>query len=520
MANDFVFKDGYKPYQCKTQEELDRLTSLKQSLQISQNLPAGRAAELALQQLKPVFREERREAAAVAKQELIAGRMAFMQSMNLTVNMQSGFPEQTAENYETFLEESGYFNKLRYDEFSGHIYYGDALMEDRYEAEIISKFSTVTQCQLENRAKIKDAIMCCAYKNSFNQLRDYLDVLEQEYIKYASEHLEEEKKLQRCYTLFEKFLGVKKSRLYRTMLYKWLISAVKRVYEPGCQVDNVIILVGDQGCGKSSLCSFLGMDWYVTDVPVDDVKEAALKMSTKWIVNMDEMAGLSKKESAQVKSFISLREDTFRIPYAHYDKTVKRHVVFIGTTNEDTFLRDSTAVTERRYWVIKCGNVRREDTFLPDEEMKAYIRLLWGQAVFAYKKNPNQPLYIEDRKLYDEFAADQLQYKIENESPLFSLVDDVLSGEYYDFTSDYSLSAQYGNPTSDLPRKKQDLFPAGLFDQLFKRLHYTSWPGWMKQYASMREGWEIVRRSCPYGKHQTARCLKRVKKNDNENLFE
>lgn len=518
--DNLIFSDGYKPYQCKTQEELDRLTSLKQSLQITQNLPAGRAAELALQQLKPVFKEERREAAAVAKQELIASRMAFMQALNLTVNMQTGFPEQTAENYQTFLNDSGNFPKLRYDEFSSRIYYGNNFLTDDDETEIVSAFSTLTQCRLENRQKIHDAIICCARKNRFNQVKDYLDVLEQEYIKYASEHLEEETQLKRCYTLFERFLGVKKCTLYRTMLYKWLISAVKRVYEPGCQVDNVIILVGDQGCGKSSLCYFLGMDWYVTDVPVDNIREAGIKMSNKWIVNMDEMAGLSKKESAQVKSFISLREDTFRDMFGHYDKTVKRHVVFIGTTNEATFLRDSTAVTERRYWVIQCGHVRREDTFLPDKEMEQYIRLLWGQAVYYYKKNTEQPLYIEDKSLWDEFVADQLQYKTEMDSPLFLLIDDVLDREYNEFESDYSLAAQYGYPVNTaLPSCKQDVFTSGALHQLIKKMHYTEWKGWMKQYAQMREGWEYVKKWCEY-KHNSTWMLRRVNKNENENLFE
>ena len=33
---------------------------------------------------------------------------------------------------------------------------------------------------------------------------------------------------------------------------RWMISAVARVYDPGCQVDTILIAEGPQGIGKSS----------------------------------------------------------------------------------------------------------------------------------------------------------------------------------------------------------------------------------------------------------------------------
>ncbi|MBR5834729.1 MAG: hypothetical protein IKY66_01035, partial [Bacteroidales bacterium] len=45
--------------------------------------------------------------------------------------------------------------------------------------------------------------------------------------------------------------GVQDTPLVREMTKRWLVGAIQRIYEPGCQNDNVLILTGPQGSGKS-----------------------------------------------------------------------------------------------------------------------------------------------------------------------------------------------------------------------------------------------------------------------------
>ena len=41
------------------------------------------------------------------------------------------------------------------------------------------------------------------------------------------------------------------------MTMKWMLAAVKRILVPGCKFDNMLVLQGGQGIGKSTMCERL-----------------------------------------------------------------------------------------------------------------------------------------------------------------------------------------------------------------------------------------------------------------------
>jgi putative DNA primase/helicase len=85
---------------------------------------------------------------------------------------------------------------------------------------------------------------------------------------------------------------------------KFLIGAVARVMRPGCKMDNVLILEGDQGRWKSSaLATLAGIEWFGdTPFTIGD-KDAYLVIRGNLIYELAELDGFSRAESSRAKAF-------------------------------------------------------------------------------------------------------------------------------------------------------------------------------------------------------------------------
>lgn len=136
-----------------------------------------------------------------------------------------------------------------------------------------------------------------------------------------------------------------------------MLSVAARVLYPGCKVDLMVMLEGEQGVGKSSGCRALlpKVGWFLDHLGDIDNKDTLELLFGTLIVEHAELAGMNKKDSASIKSFLSRQRDRFRRAYALSSKVVKRRPVFIGTTNESNYLSDPTG--NRRYVPIVATNV-------------------------------------------------------------------------------------------------------------------------------------------------------------------
>ena len=139
--------------------------------------------------------------------------------------------------------------------------------------------------------------------------------------------------------------------LHVAMVRKWLIGAVSRALNPGCQMDYVLVLQGGQGQLKStSLGALASPDWYCSSVPENE-KDLLLNIHSTWIYELAELESVtSRKESGRLKNLITTSTDLVRVPYGKTSERMERQSVFCATVNEDTFLRDDTG--NRRFWVV------------------------------------------------------------------------------------------------------------------------------------------------------------------------
>ena len=70
---------------------------------------------------------------------------------------------------------------------------------------------------------------------------------------------------------------------------------------------------------------------------------------------LGELEGISRADTSKVKAFASRSVDRSRPAYGHFIENHPRQNIFIGTTNDDKYLRDMTG--NRRFWPVKTGAI-------------------------------------------------------------------------------------------------------------------------------------------------------------------
>lgn len=320
------------------------------------------------------------------------------------------------DNYITFLENHPkYKGKFKYNEYTEMREFDGSDFIDDMEDVIFN--DTIRYMGIKSRELLSSALSEVFMKNRYNPIIDYLKSLEWD----GTERIE---------TLFIDLLKADDTDLNRAMTRKWMIAAVKRCIIPGSKFDPMIVLQGSGGIGKSTICERLSRGFYSTISldEIDNVKDLVAKMNRTWIGIIDEMDSFRKKDMNKIKSFLSETENTVRTAYARNPRPFKRHCVFIGSTNDDTFLRDYTSPVERRFWIIKC-NKTKMDSAIYDTMTPKYVDQLWAEAYHYYVENPDQYLDLEEG-MFSEFAQVQKQFKTYNSDDMVEFVKDVLERHY------------------------------------------------------------------------------------------
>lgn len=189
---------------------------------------------------------------------------------------------------------------------------------------------------------VVEGLARAADKYSFHPVREWLESLEWD-------------GKERISTWLKDFAGAKAREPYLSCVSKkTLVAMVKRVMEPGCKFDQVLIMEGKQEAGKSSLANALAGEWFTDEQPNIGDKDAILNMTGKWLIELGELSVISKTDLEQLKAFISRKVDRIRPPYGRLMQEYPRQSVFVGTTNNYEYLKDLTG--NRRFWPVKVSD--------------------------------------------------------------------------------------------------------------------------------------------------------------------
>lgn len=291
----------------------------------------------------------------------------------------------TNHNFELILEnDENLKGNLRFDEFKGRPWAGAGLPWRDSEGDWTDLDDAALRGYVETSyrtyhvGKLMDAETSVMHRHCFHPVREYLDSLT-----WDGEA--------RLDTLLIDWVGADDNPYVRTVTRKALVGAVARIYNPGCKHDHMLVLIGDQGAGKSSILAKLGGKWFSDSLQAIDNKDAFVLLQGSWIIEMAEMSAVKKSEVESVKQYISKQTDIYREPYGRRAVEHPRQCAFFGTTNEDEFIRDPTG--GRRFWGVKMDVHPRKYSCLWDNFTEELRGQVWAEAVTRYRAG--EKLFLE-----------------------------------------------------------------------------------------------------------------------------
>ena len=225
------------------------------------------------------------------------------------------------------------------------------------------------------RGNIDSALDVHASLHAFNEVEDYIRGLAWD----GRERLD---------TLFIDYLGAEDSEYTRAVTRKAFVAAVARALDQGCKYDQMLILCGPQGVGKSTILNVMSKGWFTDNLTTFEGKEASELLQGVWIVEVAELDAFRRSDVARIKQFLSLTADRYRAAYGRNVRELPRRCVFFGTCNSYDFLQDATG--NRRFWPVDVGREKW------DEEKQARLLAnrdqIWAEARVRYiLGEPRQP---------------------------------------------------------------------------------------------------------------------------------
>lgn len=245
-------------------------------------------------------------------------------------------------------------------------------------------------------------------------------------------------------------------------LRRWLIAAVARAYQPGCQVDTVLVFQGTEGQYKSRVFEELGGRWFVRMSAELGSRDATETMRRGWIIELDELDSMKRsKEFSTVKAAISRPSDDYVPKWVRESQKLPRRSVLAGTVNDVECLVDEEGL--RRFWVVPVG--RRIDR----EWVREHRDSIWAEAVAQYHLKEQWYLTPEQEALQRQHVQQFIQ-----EHPWQELIERHLEARPLDlFEQPVTVQEIYAKVLVDLSPKDQTAGNRRTIITILRRLGYS-----------------------------------------------
>jgi predicted P-loop ATPase len=285
---------------------------------------------------------------------------------------------------------------LAHDLFADKLTVNGAPLEDRELVEMWAR--TDEECHFRPEWQLYSRIIKrIAWGNPFHPVRDYLDALTWDGVARIDRWLHvyggaaDTTKRDSVEATGQTYLQAISSIV--------LIAAVRRIRQPGCKYDEMVILESPQGFNKSTALHALCPrgEWFSDDFPLN-LKSKELIEATlgKWIIEASDLSGKRKAEVDRLKAMLSRQTDgPVRKAYGYLPIERPRHFILIGTTNSAAYLNDPTG--GRRFWPVRVKSFDVKRIMLDRDQ-------LWAEA--AYREAQNESIRL-DKRLWLDAAREQ-----------------------------------------------------------------------------------------------------------------
>lgn len=267
---------------------------------------------------------------------------------------------------------------------------------------------------------LRDCLQSLALENSYHPVREYLDALEWD-------------ETPRLDAMLHTYFGAEDTEYTKAVAAKTMIAAVRRIKAPGTKFDQLPVLEGTQGTGKSTALAILALkrEWFTDNFALHlKSREIMEQTEGKLIVEIPELQSMRKADIDHVKALLSRSHDKARGAYAHYATEVGRSFVMFGTVNIDRmsgtcqYLKDVTG--NRRFWGVRTGVINLK-------ALERDINQIWAEAVYRERERDSivMPQHLwavaeseaEERMEIDPFESGLLHHLEDLEGKI--LVEDV-----------------------------------------------------------------------------------------------
>ena len=166
------------------------------------------------------------------------------------------------------------------------------------------------------------------------------------------------------------------------LFHLWMRSMVAMWQGKGQLTGNALVplLIGRQGCGKSSFCRILlprdQREYYNDRINFKNESDLNLGLTSFALINLDEFDKITQRQQIVLKYLVSTADLKYRPPYGKAYSSHRRYASFIGTTNDQTPLVDPSG-SRRFICVVAEGNI---DFQTPIDYNQLYAQLLYEVA--------------------------------------------------------------------------------------------------------------------------------------------
>ena len=267
----------------------------------------------------------------------------------------------TIDNFLAILSNDSTFADIRFNLMADRPYIRGKKWEDADDSWV--RLEIERTYRIHNIAKLDDAFRVMLRGREYHPVRELIDSLVWD-------------GKPRIYTMLTKWLKCDDTDYPREVSRLIVAGGINRIYRPGCQFDDVPVLIGTkQGEGKSSFVRWLAMDDdFAAEVTEIEGQKGSEAIEGKWICEFGELLAIARaKEQEAIKSYITRRFDHYRRPFARYTSDTPRQCIFIGTTNRREFIGDKTG--GRRFYPVEvhCNGYDLHNA-------KEDIRQCWAEA--------------------------------------------------------------------------------------------------------------------------------------------